>query len=178
MRLNGYRCALLHYQTSIYDQTPGCMQPNRQTHVPPWGKCTSDVLLCSAAKEWGDVLTICDCVCLSGFQTTSVCDKALQLAPLTQPLITSLSSVCRHVWYQHVSGMIRCGHADIDFAYPGARNNSIMSVQFLPHILSLKYSLIILYTVERSDEWHRITHSKRSVKKTSWPEPRLNRGKR
>jgi len=143
VRLNGRRHALLHHQTSIYDQTPGCMQPNRQPNVPPWVKCVSNFLQCSAAKEWGYVLTICDCVCVC------VCvyldSKLHQFVTRHGSLLHfrhfntttyrfTLSGVCRHVRYQHVSG-IRCGYADIKFAYPGARNNSVMSVQFLPHIL-------------------------------------------
>jgi len=39
------------------------------------------------------------------------------------------------------------------------------------HPVSLRYPLIILHTVERFDEWRK-THSKRSMRKTSWPKPR------
>lgn len=152
MRLNGCRYALHHYQTSIYDQTPGCMQPSRQPNVPPWGKCISDVLLCSAAKEWGGILTICDCVCVYldsklHHSVTRYCILLHLRRFNTAAYRFTLSNVCGHVWYQHVSGMIRCGHADIDFAYPGARNTSIMSVQFLPHIL---YHIRWLYYTQLS----------------------------
>jgi hypothetical protein len=104
------------------------------------GKCISDVLLCSAAKEWGGVLNICDCVCV--YLDSKLHQFVIRHCSLinlrrfnTTAYRFTLSGVCRHVRYQHVSSMIRCGHADIEFAYPEDRNNSVMSVQFLPHTL-------------------------------------------
>jgi hypothetical protein len=114
----------------------------------------------SEVAFWPSVIL---CVCLSGFKTTSVCDKELQLAPLTSLQHSRLSlHTVQCVRARVIPARVRfdkmrtCRHWLCLPRNPEQFNHVGTVPPAYP--VPLRYPLIILNTVERFDEWQQITH--------------------